>query len=83
MTREAQILLDYLKKCETSKSFVNPAEEFLKEHPTNQQAMIAFMIDVMLEMSSAPSDARNESAISFCKKVVALTTPRDRAMPYI
>ncbi len=83
MTKEARIILDFLNRCDQSQSFVNPVEEFLKEHPTNQQAMIAFMIDVMLEMSSAPSDARNESAISFCKKVVALTTPRDRAMPYI
>lgn len=83
MTKEARIILDFLNRCDQSQSFVNPVEEFLKEHPTNQQAIVGFMIDLMLGLSSVRPDARNESAVNFCKKVVSLTTPRDRAMPYI
>lgn len=61
------------------------AEAIRREHPTTQQVLIGQMIDVMLELAdSRPNeiDNRNASAISFCQKVRASTTPADRAMPY-
>jgi len=55
----------------------------LRDHPTNQQGMMRFCIAFIEGMAKQRTDARNEAAAAFAKKVIANIDARDRTLPLI
>lgn len=61
------------------------AIQILNDHPSLQQSIVRFFIEIMVAMSkhSQFTDPRNESAINFCHRIAQMRKDGDISLPMI
>lgn len=69
-----EIVQKLTKSCNSSvfnhKQFAKDlAESFMGEHRTLQQGVVKVLAEFISEVSTFPTDLRNEAAVEWCKKV--------------